>query len=219
MIKRTAVTLFSVLTMISYILHEFKNISNYQDNILFFIVFILPYILINSISCFYLIASMLKKPKEMNDNIWMVIVSFIGCNLTLTAGHFIELKSSNPNITIASAGIVLSMTAIPFYIAAVINLGKNLTVLPEANTLNTKGIYSISRHPLYSCYIYWYFTNILIFQSKAIIITSILQSVFQIIRAKNEEKLLGKIFPEYADYKKKVWWIGKIKEKQLKAEY
>lgn len=219
MIKRTVVTLFSVFTMISYILHELKNITNYQDNVLFFIVFILPYILINSLSCFYLIRSMLKKPKDMNDNIWMVIASFIGCNLTLIAGHFIELKYSNPNITIAFAGIVLSIIAIPFYIAAVMNLGKNLTILPEANTLNTKGIYSISRHPLYSCYIYWYFTNILIFQSKAIIITSILQSVFQIIRAKNEEKLLGENFPEYANYKKKVWWIGKIKEKQLKAEY
>jgi protein-S-isoprenylcysteine O-methyltransferase Ste14 len=219
MIKRTVVTLFSVFTMISYILHELKNISNYQHNVLFFIVFISPYILINSLDCFYLIRSMLKKPKDMNDNIWMVIASFIGCNLTLTVGHFIELKYSNPNITIASAGIGLSIIAIPFYIAAVMNLGKNLTILPEANTLNTKGIYSISRHPLYSCYIYWYFTNILIFQSKAIIITSILQSIFQIIRAKNEEKILGENFPEYVEYKKKVWWIGKIKEKQLKAEY
>jgi protein-S-isoprenylcysteine O-methyltransferase Ste14 len=219
MIKRTIVSLFSVYIMISYILHELKNILSLHADILIFIIFTLPYVLMNILSCYYLISSILKKPKDINDNIWMVIASFLGCNLTLAAGHFIELKSSNPNITMAFAGIVLSITAIPFYIAAVINLGKNLTVLPEANTLNTKGIYSISRHPLYSCYIYWYFTNILIYQSKAIIITSIMQAIFQIIRAKNEEKILGKNFLEYADYKKKVWWIGKIKEKQLKAEY
>jgi len=197
--------------MMSYI---FKNIFNYQDD-LFFIIFILPYILMNSLSSFYLIKSMIKKPKDMNDNIGTVIVSFIGCNLTLIAGHFIELRSSIPNVTIAFTGIVLSIIVIPFYIAAIINLGKNLTVLPEANTLNTKGIYSISRHPLYSCYIYWYLTNILIFQSKAIIITSILQAIFQIIRAKNEEKILEENFSEYANYKKRVWWVGKIKEKQI----
>jgi protein-S-isoprenylcysteine O-methyltransferase Ste14 len=219
MIKRTIVSLFSVYIMISYILHELKNILSLHADILIFIIFTLPYVLMNILSCYYLISSILKKPKDINDNIWMVIASFLGCNLTLAAGHFIELKSSNPNITMAFAGIVLSITAIPFYIAAVINLGKNLTVLPEANTLNTKGIYSISRHPLYSCYIYWYFANILIYQSKAIIMTSIIQSIFQIIRAKNEEKILEKNFPEYADYKKKVWWIGKAKEKQFRTEY
>lgn len=219
MIKRTIVSLFSIYIMISYILHEFKNLLILQSNILFFAIFILPYILINSLSCYFLIQSILKKPKDMNDNIWMVAASFIGCNLTLIVGHSIELKSSSPNMSVASTGIVLSIIAIPFYIAAVINLGKSLTVLPEANTLNTRGIYSISRHPLYSCYIYWYFANILIYQSKAIIITSILQSIFQIIRAKSEEKILEKNFPEYKDYKKKVWWIGKIKEKQFKAEY
>jgi hypothetical protein len=35
----------------------------------------------------------------------------------------------------------------------------------------------------------------------------------------NEEKLLSKNFPEYEDYKKKVWWIGRIKEKEIEAEY
>jgi protein-S-isoprenylcysteine O-methyltransferase Ste14 len=154
----------------------------------------------------------------MNDNIWMVVASFIGCNLTLTVGHFIELRSSNPNMLVASVGMLLSIALIPFYVAAIISLGKNLTVLPEANELNTRGIYSISRHPLYSCNIYWFFTNILIYQSKVIMFTSIVQAIFQIIRAKNEEKILEKNFPEYDDYKKKVWWIGRIKEKQLKAD-
>lgn len=219
MIKRTIVSLLNVFIMISYILHELKNVAIYQNNILLFIIFSLPYILMNSLVCYFLISSMLKKPKDMNDNIWMVAASFIGCNLTFIVGHFIELKSVNPNFLIVSVGIVMSISAIPFYTAAVISLGRNLTVLPEANKLNTKGIYSISRHPLYSCYIYWFFTGILIYQTKAILITAVVQAIFQIIRAKNEEKILGKNFPEYADYKKKVWWIGRIKEKQLKAEY
>jgi Putative protein-S-isoprenylcysteine methyltransferase len=171
----------------------------------------------NGLSCYFLISSILRKPKDMNDNIWMVAASFIGCNLTLTAGHFIELRSSNLNMFAASVGMLLSIAIIPFYIAAIISLGRNLTVLPEANELKTGGIYSISRHPLYSCNIYWFFTSILIYQSKVIIFTSIVQAIFQIIRAKNEEKILEKNFPEYDDYRKKVWWIGRIKEKQLKA--
>jgi protein-S-isoprenylcysteine O-methyltransferase Ste14 len=36
-----------------------------------------------------------------------------------------------------------------------------------------------------------------------------LQTSFQIIRARHEEKVLVKNFPEYADYKKKVSWFGK----------
>jgi Putative protein-S-isoprenylcysteine methyltransferase len=214
MIKRTVVTLFSVYTMTAYILHELKNITSYRDNIAVFFIFILPYILMNSVSCFFLVKSMLKKPKDMNDNIWMVIASFLGCNLTLLAGNFVQLRTNNPNMTISSAGIILSILLIPFYLIAVFNLGRNLTVLPEANGLNTTGIYSISRHPLYSCYIFWYITNILIYQSTAIIITSVLQSVFQVIRAKNEEKILEKNFAEYRDYKKRVWWLGRIKDKK-----
>lgn len=210
MIKRTAISLFSLYAMMSYIFRELNNISHYRDNPLVFALFIMPYILMNCVSCFYLIKSLLQKPKDLNDNIWMVLASFIGCNLTLITGHFIELKAVSPDRTMTTIGIALSIAIIPFYIAAVINLGGNLTILPEANTLNTKGIYSFSRHPLYSCYIFWYLTNILIYQSAAIMVTSVLQSVFQVIRAKNEEKILEKNFPEYEAYRRKVWWVGKV---------
>jgi protein-S-isoprenylcysteine O-methyltransferase Ste14 len=215
MIKRTVVTLLSIYIIISYILKELINIGNYKDNIIQFIIFILPYILINSMSCIFLIRSMLKKPKEMNDSNWMVLASFLGTNLTILTGNFIELRTDSPNTALVAAGIIINILVVPFYIAALINLGRSLTILPEANTLKTKGIYSISRHPLYTAYIIWYFTNILMYQSAAIIITSILQTVFQIIRALNEEKILEKNFTEYADYKKRVWWIGRIKAKQL----
>lgn len=215
MIKRTVVTLLSIYIIISYILKELINIGNYKDNIIQFIIFILPYILINSMSCIFLIRSMLKKPKEMNDSNWMVIASFLGTNLTILTGNFIELRTDSPNTALVVAGIIINIMVVPFYIASLINLGRSLTILPEANTLKTNGIYSISRHPLYTAYIIWYFTNILMYQSAAIIITSILQTVFQIIRALNEEKILEKNFTEYADYKKKVWWIGRIKAKQL----
>lgn len=211
MIKRTVVTLFSVCAMISFILRHLEHISYYKEDIFTFIIFIFPYILMNSVACYFLVLSMLKKPRDVNENIWVVIASFLGCNLTLIVGHFFELKATNINENVALIGSILGILIIPFYIVAVINLGKSLTILPEANKLNTKGIYSFSRHPLYSSYLLWYFASILMFQSIAIVIASIIQAIFQVIRAKNEEKILEKNFPEYADYKKRVWWIGKVK--------
>lgn len=219
MIKRSIVSLFNLWVMGSYILQQLKNITGNHNNTITFIAFILPYIFMNGIACYFLILSMFKRPKDMNDNFWMVAASLIGSNLTFIVGHFIKLNTNNPNILLASAGMIMSIAAVPFYIAAVISLGRNLTILPEANKLNTEGVYSISRHPLYSCYIYWFFANTLIYQSMAIFITAVIQALFEIIRAKNEEKILSKNFPEYEDYKKKVRWIGRIKEKKLKAEY
>lgn len=112
----------------------------------------------------------------------------------------------------------LNLLTMPIYLISLIELGSSLSVLPEANRLKTTGIYSFSRHPLYSCYIFWYVMQNLICQSWIILFVSIIQISIQIIRAKQEERILAKNFPEYGEYKAKVLWFGRnpfYEEKKL----
>lgn len=128
-------------------------------------------------------------------------------------GLFSNLQRSNPNSGLLFWGTVLSLTIYPLYFVGLITLGYNLTILPEANSLNTKGIYSISRHPLYLCYIVWYVLQNLICQTWIMVFISIIQITLVVIRAKYEERILEKNFSEYKEYKQNVRWIGNIKSK------
>ena len=85
-----------------------------------------------------------------------------------------------------SIAAVLSVSVAPVYIYAILSLGRNLTVLPEANELRMTRIYDYARHPLYSLYIYWYVMQVFLFLSALIMAISILQTSFQIIRARHE---------------------------------
>ncbi len=46
-----------------------------------------------------------------------------------------------------------SLALVPFYVVAIVVLGKQLTVMPEARKLIARGPYAVSRHPLYVTYI------------------------------------------------------------------
>jgi len=111
--------------------------------------------------------------------------------------------------TLVSIGKILYLVILPFYLTAVLSLGKRLTVLPEAISLQTGALYRFSRHPIYFSYVYWFVIQNVIFQSWAVVIVSIVQIILVIIRARYEEKILDRNFPEYREYRKRVWWIGR----------
>ncbi|MGE5627963.1 MAG: methyltransferase family protein [Solirubrobacterales bacterium] len=195
--------------MTFYIFNTLSNTTfESKGSLAVFIVFVLPYIFKNLIGGYYLIRSLFIKAKDIDDSNLAALISIIGTNLSIFLGLFHNLNSSNPNLEIAFAGAVLSAVVFPFYFTALISLGKNLTILPEANFLNTKGIYSISRHPLYLCYVIWYILQILICQTWIIFFISIFQIWVTIVRAKFEENILEKNFPTYKEYRNSVGWIG-----------
>jgi len=173
---------------------------------------------------FFLTISLFKKPKEIDQSLTIFFVSVLSSSLPITVAYASEYLPFSVR-AVAYAGQLYTVTVIdhsfvtvgkilyvlimPFYLVAVFNLGKRLTVLPEAIALQTKGLYRVSRHPIYFSYIYWYTVQNLIFQSWAVLILSMIQIVLVVIRARFEEKILEKNFPEYGEYRKKVWWIGK----------
>jgi protein-S-isoprenylcysteine O-methyltransferase Ste14 len=173
-------------------------------------IFILPYIISNIAALCMLVLSIKNRPKEINDNNIMFLLCLIAANLPIFVGLFGQnLVGANINQHVRSVAAILSPLGVSLYLPAVINLGRRISVLPVATSLETSGIYSFSRHPLYSIHIYWDILQILIFQSWIIILISAIQICFQIIRAKSEEGILERNFPEYAAYRKKVWWIGR----------
>jgi protein-S-isoprenylcysteine O-methyltransferase Ste14 len=200
----------NVITMIMLILLIIKQTMNYHFDA-YYAVFMLPYILSNTASLIMLTLSLKNKPREVFESGWLIVLCLIASNLPIIINLLgIDLRASGEiNSHAQSIATILSVSATPVYIYAILSLGRNLTVLPEANELRMTRIYDYARHPLYSIYIYWYVMQVFLFQSALILALSVMQAAFQIIRAMQEEKVLVKNFPEYANYKKKVWWFGK----------
>lgn len=155
------------------------------------------------------IHSLFHKAKDIDDSNFITIIILIGINLPVFLGLFVNLYAPNPNSSLSYWGAVLSFAIYPFYFGGLITLGYNLTVLSEANSLNTKGIYSISRHPLYLCYIVWSVLQNFVYQTWIVVFVSIIQIAALVLRAKYEEKILEKNFPEYKEYSETVGWIGR----------
>ena len=119
------------------------NFSNRQA-LITFLIFIFPYVLKDLIGGYFLIHSFFQKAKDVDDGKLTTLISVFVANLSIFVGLFINLQTANPNSSLLFWGTVLSLTISPFYFVGLITLGYNFTVLPEANSLNTKGIYSIS---------------------------------------------------------------------------
>lgn len=199
-----------VYYIINTLLHS--NVSNRQA-LLTFLIFIFPYVFKNLLGGYFLIHSFFQKSKDVDDSNLAILISVFVTNLSIFVGLFNNLQTTYPNSSLLFWGTVLSLAIFPFYFVGLITLGCNLTILPEANSLNTKGIYSISRHPLYLCYIVWYVLQNLICQTWIMVFVSIIQIALQILRANYEEKILEKNFSEYKEYKETVRWIGVMQSK------
>lgn len=208
--KKAIASLLTIFATFYYVIVTVAH-TNFSSGTLVaaFFIFIFPYVCRCLLTGYLVIHSLFRKAKDIDDSNSAALISLLGTNLSVFVGIFINLNSKNPDSTLLYWGSVLSLLIFPFFFVGLMTLGYNLTVLPEANTLNTKGIYSISRHPLYLCYIIWFVLQNLICQTWIMALVSVVQIILTVLRAKYEEKLLEKNFPEYKDYKETVWWIGR----------
>lgn len=209
--KRIVANLFTVGMAALFLVRNVKN----DGDLTLYVIFTLPYILSNSLVALMLILSSIKKPKAVDERWSSFIISFLGTNLTVILGLLgVKLLGAPVFPQVALYASLLTVMTVPLYMAAVMGLGRSLTVLPEANKLKTGGMYRVSRHPLYLCYIIWYVLQIFIGQTWIIIPVSLVQGYLQVRRARAEEAILETAFPEYVEYKKRVGWffgIGVIK--------
>jgi protein-S-isoprenylcysteine O-methyltransferase Ste14 len=119
--------------------------------------------------------------------------TFLGVGIVLLPPQ--ELSSA---VYLASLLLIICGTA--FAICAGLVLGRSMSLLPEARRLVTWGPYALVRHPLYLGEIVAMIGVALQYLSTWALLLLGLLCVFQLLRMKNEERVLFQVFPEYGDY-------------------
>ncbi len=171
----------------------------------------LPYLLSNLASVTMLTLSVFSKPIKADRRWSMFFISLVASNLFALL-YFAGFSLVSPHLIkpLSLAAQIAIMALIPFYVLALVTLGKQLTVMPEARKLITRGPYSVSRHPLYVTYIIWFLLEIAVTQTLVMAALTALMVVLLVIRARSEEDLLASAFPaEYTEYAKRVGWVGR----------
>jgi protein-S-isoprenylcysteine O-methyltransferase Ste14 len=110
----------------------------------------------------------------------------------------LPLQELSSGLYIASLVLIISGTV--FAIWAVLNLGRSISILPEARRLVTCGPYAIVRHPLYLGEIVALAGVALQYLSVWVLLLWALQCAFQLQRMQYEERVLSRVFPEYVAY-------------------
>jgi protein-S-isoprenylcysteine O-methyltransferase Ste14 len=102
-----------------------------------------------------------------------------------------------------SLSTVLILIGTTMAILAVLDLGRSMSIMPEARKLVTSGLYGRIRHPLYlaeEIAVLGFFLQFRTWQAAPILIVHL---YFQIRRMDWEEGILAKAFPGYAEYKQR----------------
>ncbi len=119
--------------------------------------------------------------------------TFLGIGIVTLAPA--ELSSG---IYLVSLLLIIGGTV--FAVWATLSLARSISIMPEARGLVTSGPYAVVRHPLYLGEFVVLFGIALQHSMPWSLLLLGLQCVFQFERMKNEERVLARAFPDYADY-------------------
>jgi protein-S-isoprenylcysteine O-methyltransferase Ste14 len=199
-------TLLTVGSITAYIVDSLRQ--NLGTAALFVI---LPFLLSSLAAAATLVASLTSKPIRVDERWGMLLIAFASSNAGVVL-HFVGIDLVNPNrqMAMSIAAQVMSLSLVPFYVLAVLTLGRQMSVAPEARRVITRGPYSVSRHPLYVTYVTQHLLGIGVAQSIAASAISVAAAALFLVRAVAEEALLLQVFPvDYAEYCRRVGWIGR----------
>jgi len=114
---------------------------------------------------------------------------------------FMEIERAPPNAAFNLAAVILSLIGNVMCVVTASFLGRSLSVMPEARQLVRGGPYAIVRHPLYPCEMLGTFAIALQYRSIIAAVLFGASIALQVARAKSEEAVLARTFPEYAAYR------------------
>jgi protein-S-isoprenylcysteine O-methyltransferase Ste14 len=114
---------------------------------------------------------------------------------------FMQLERAPPSLPFNLLSVLLSLFANVMCLVTVSFLGRSLSVMPEARRLVRDGPYGIVRHPLYPFEMLATFAVALQYRSLPAVGLLLLLIVLQVARARWEERVLSRAFPDYAAYR------------------
>lgn len=162
-----------------------------------------------------------KKKKSVVETGSMTAFFLLFCFvIRIRIGEFTMLSQGLSDLLkIVGTGMVVFGTYVNLYGRIV--LGKNWAnqiKIYEDHTLIKKGPYRVIRHPLYSSIILMLFGGAIVYQNwvSFLMVLGIFVP-FMNYRAKQEEELLMKVFPEYEGYKKEAGrFLPKLRRERVK---
>jgi len=108
---------------------------------------------------------------------------------------------AQPDLLWDSLSLAFTLLGSTFAILAVLDLGRSVSVMPEARKLVTSGLYERVRHPLYLAEEIATIGFCLQFRSWQALLILVVHFYFQIRRMDWEEGILSAAFRDYASYK------------------
>ncbi len=114
---------------------------------------------------------------------------------------FMLLERAPPSLAFNLLGVVVSLLANVMAVVTASFLGRSLSVMPEARQLVRSGPYGIVRHPLYLCEMLGIAAVALQYRSLPAAGLLVLAIALQVARARWEEGVLARAFPDFAAYR------------------
>jgi protein-S-isoprenylcysteine O-methyltransferase Ste14 len=139
-----------------------------------------------------------RRPVQRAVGVWPRVAALAGL-LLLNSLMLLPRAPADPRWDAAALGLLLFGQF--FCIVALLQLGRSLSVMPEARKLVTEGLYGRIRHPLYLAEAIATLGVLLQFRSLEALLLVVVQFAIQLWRMREEEKVLEAAFPEYAAYR------------------
>jgi len=127
------------------------------------------------------------------------ITAIVGAFLTFA---LLLLPRAGPDAIWDGLSALLILIGSVASVHVVLNLGRSLSIMPEARKLVTNGPYRRIRHPLYLAEEIATLGFFLQFRSWQAVLLLLVHFYFQVRRMDWEEHILAGTFPDYAEYKR-----------------